>query len=130
MIWLYLLVHRVVHSSLVCKLVPISSFPFLVFYCRELHPSQSVWEKCTFSVSFLRSTLVVFLFSVVVCLLVSVLSFCLSVLGLFFFFHIPNACLKILNCIWRVVLPFSSALCLFKRRGRDSLAEMLLFSVF
>lgn len=102
-----------------------SFFPFPVFNCREMHPSQSIWEKCPFSVSFLSSTLVMFLFSVVVCLLISVLSFCISVSGFFSFFHIPNACLKILNCIWTIVLPFSSALWLFKRRGRESSAEML-----
>lgn len=45
-----------------------------------------------------------------------------------FFFHIPNACLKILNCIWNIALPLSLALWLFKRRGRDSSAEMLLLA--
>lgn len=64
--------------------LPINFFPFPVFYCGEMHPSQSIREKHTFSVSFLNSTLLAFLFLVVVCLFISVLSFCISISGFFF----------------------------------------------
>lgn len=98
---------------------------------------QSLFGKClcTFFSSFFLAFNFLFCFFLfwVVGLLISVLSFCISASGFFFFFLLSQiACFKILNSVWNVVLPFSSALWVFFWRRRDSSAEirLLAFSEF
>ena len=86
---------------------------------------RNVFRFCCFSESITSCCL----WSFFGCLLISVLSFCVSASGLFFPPHISSTCVKILNSVRSVVLLFSSALWLFFWRGTGLSVAMLLLAV-